>query len=532
MPVGPRLLLSAVVIVSLLPFLGKSIHIDDALFLKSARQIIAHPLDFYGFRVYWGGREIPMADEMRNPPLAAYYLALVGRMFGWRESALHAAFIPIALAAILGTYALARSLTRRPMYAALGTLLTPAFLVSSTTLMSDTMMLAFFIWSIHLWILGRARGRISLVIFAAMIAAAAVLTKYFAIALVPLLLAYTVMRERRVGSWALALGIPVAALAGYELLTWRLYGEGLFVAAAGFAAHAHSAALWSTVVTMAFVGGVLPATLFAIPLIWKARGILAGTLFALVVLTALTWPGSRLLATGLFASPGIVALHMTVFILAGASILVLAAEDVCRHRDAESLLLALWMTGVLFFSAFLNWTVNVRTILPVAPAAAILLARRLEGEGRVRRWSTVILVAQAVLAFAVAAADLRLANSARKATEIIYRNVGVEHPRIWFQGNWGFQEYMERRGARPFDGRKARAGDLLILPGNNTSLHVKPGTLQLVGVLRVGGPRGLTTMSGKDGAGFYSDVFGPLPYAFGRIPEEAYIVTRVLPVSH
>jgi hypothetical protein len=34
-------------------------------------------------------------------------------------------------------------------------------------------------------------------------------------------------------------------------------------------------------------------------------------------------------------------------------------------------------------------------------------------------------------------------------------------------------------------------------------------------------------MRGDVGAGFYASVFGPLPYAFGRIPAERYSVIEV-----
>ena len=34
-----------------------------------------------------------MSAAMQNPPLASYYLALVGQVFGWSEIALHAGFL-------------------------------------------------------------------------------------------------------------------------------------------------------------------------------------------------------------------------------------------------------------------------------------------------------------------------------------------------------------------------------------------------------------------------------------------------------
>ena len=81
-----------------MPFLDKALHIDDPLFVWCARHIQSSPLDFYGFTVNWEGREALMATVNQNPPLASYYLALLGSLFGWNEVALHAGFLMAALA--------------------------------------------------------------------------------------------------------------------------------------------------------------------------------------------------------------------------------------------------------------------------------------------------------------------------------------------------------------------------------------------------------------------------------------------------
>ena len=66
-----------------------------------------------------------MADVTKNPPLACYYAAVVGRVAGWSERAFHLGFLVPALALVLGTYRLAKHFTSLPVLAALATLLTP-----------------------------------------------------------------------------------------------------------------------------------------------------------------------------------------------------------------------------------------------------------------------------------------------------------------------------------------------------------------------------------------------------------------------
>ncbi|MFO0949239.1 MAG: hypothetical protein U1D30_25560 [Planctomycetota bacterium] len=92
----PWLLLIAITTSLLVPFLGKAYHVDDPLFLWTARQIQTHPLDFYGFTITWDQRAVPMHVEMQNPPLFAYYLAAVTALVGWSELAIHVALLPWA----------------------------------------------------------------------------------------------------------------------------------------------------------------------------------------------------------------------------------------------------------------------------------------------------------------------------------------------------------------------------------------------------------------------------------------------------
>src|SRR5262245_2011776 len=93
----------------------------------------------------------------KNPPLACYYLALVGSLSGWGEPSLHLAMLLPAVAAVWGTYRLAERLCGRPLLASLVTLWTPAFLVSCTSVMCDTLIVAFWVWALVCWLRGLDR---------------------------------------------------------------------------------------------------------------------------------------------------------------------------------------------------------------------------------------------------------------------------------------------------------------------------------------------------------------------------------------
>ena len=180
-------ILAAATVLCLMPFIAKAYHIDDPLFLWAARHIQEHPLDPYGFTVNWRPTSMPMAEVSKNPPLASYYIALAASAVGWSEPMLHLAFMFPALGVTLGTFFLARQVGSDPLLAGLATLVSPVFLVSATGVMSDTMMLAFWVWAVFLWVVGLERDQPSWLVGSGLLIAAASLTKYFGMSLIPLL---------------------------------------------------------------------------------------------------------------------------------------------------------------------------------------------------------------------------------------------------------------------------------------------------------------------------------------------------------
>src|SRR6185295_11905596 len=142
-----RVVLAIAVAAVLAVFIGRAVHIDDPLFIWAAQQIRQHPLDPYGFQVNWYGAMSAMPDVTKNPPLVSYYLALVSVVGGWREAWLHIALVVPAIAAALGVFNLARRWTTLPGVAIAASLITPAFFVSSLTIMSDVTMLALWVWA-------------------------------------------------------------------------------------------------------------------------------------------------------------------------------------------------------------------------------------------------------------------------------------------------------------------------------------------------------------------------------------------------
>src|SRR5262249_44134297 len=154
------------------------------------------------------------------------------------------------------------------------------------------------------------------------------------------------------------------------------------------------------------------------------------------------------------------------------------ALDLYERRDSNSLLLFMWVAGTFVFAAFINWTINGRSILPLTVAAGILISRRLERATHSRTTSSAVvwpLVGSAVLSLFVVQADFAIANTARTAAERIYALYGLGH-KVWFQGHWGFQYYMQQMGAVPIDINEFEpvVADIIAVPRTNTNLFTMP----------------------------------------------------------
>jgi len=536
------IIIALVTILCLAFFVNKAFHIDDTLFVWAAKQIQNCPADFYGFYVNWYGFDAPMFLVTQNPPIACYYIALVASLFGFGEITIHISFLVPAVAAALGTYYLAKRYCSRPVWAALAAVLTPGFLVSGTSVMCDVMMLALWVWSVFFWLRGIEKNNSPDLFYAVVLASVCALTKYFGMSLLPLLFVYAIVKKREFGRWALFLLIPILILACYQWRTYSLYGYGLLSTATAYASARFNPSQYLKLLTkmitgLTFTGGCTAVILFYIPLLWSKRTLLIVSVFTVLLIVVLRYAGliggqingGEFAKWFLFVQAGLMA-------AAGVCILLIMIMDLWKSKNAESLLLLLWTAGTFVFAVFVNWSINARSLLPLIPAAGILLFRQIERyenifARKIKIWQLVLpLVISAVLAICVCRADYLLANSARSAAAAISR-IYKDNPRtIWFQGHWGFQYYMELCGGRAFNFRipQLESGDIVIIPVNNTNAaYLSEDSVAFNKSLMFTKGRFLATMNIPSGAGFYTNILGPLPFAFGNVAGEEYLIYSV-----
>ncbi len=541
----PRVVIGFILVVCLGPFINKAVHTDDALFVWSAEWIQGHPLDFLGGQVNWWMSATPMWVANWNPPLMSYFLAGVAALFGWHETVLHLACLAIAFMAATGIYSLAQMWCDRPLLATVVAIFTPAFLVSSTTLMSDVLMLTFWIWALVLWERALASEKCWWrFVSAGVLAGLAVLTKYSAVTLLPLLGMLSLLRTRKPGWWLLGLAVPLIMMAGYEWFTTRMYGRGLLSAAAHYAQtyHAGFSGGWKAkgIIGLAFAGGSLLPLLFFAPWLWQWRTLLAGGVLFFGVWLVIFRTGGNLGLVHPWQNPSLMnywdfALQVALLTVAGLHLLLLATAELWRRRDIGSTILVLWLVGVLVFATILNWTVSARSFLPVAPAAAILLVRRLEAHrGNSPKAGRMIwpLIPAATIALILAIADFHLANSARTAAQQITAQYKPADHHVWFEGHGAFQYYMEKLGGQPLDIERSvlQPGDVVALPWiGHGRIPFPIGSVGWVGHLqyRPGSWMNVQNAGERGTAGFYDANAGPVPFALGAVPPQDYYVVKV-----
>lgn len=529
--------LCVAVLICLVPFSRKAFHIDDPLFVWAAKQIAQNPLDPYGFTVNWNGWTQPMSAVTKNPPLCSYYLAVAGSILGWKEVSLHFAMLIPAVLVILGTYRLAARLCGRPMEAAMATLLTPVFLVSATSVMCDVVMLAFWVWAIVLWMRGMDGPRHGYLAAAAILIAASALSKYYGIVLIPLLLIYGLVKTRRAGIWAAHFLLPVCIVGAYYLATSSLYDRNLLGDAVSFATTAPRTLGQVTIVSLAFLGGCVAVAGFYAFRLWSRRVLLAWAAVAVAAIAGLWVVGSVPGVSAGFVAKNapLVRLQMALMLTVGLSVIALAIVNAMRKVDAESVMLLLWVGGTFCFAGFVNWTVNGRSILPLAPAVAILMMRQMESRVKsdtssARKPAYAALALAALLSLSAVWADVTAAGAARMAaahTCSTYRTTDTD---LWFLGHWGFQCYMEQYGAVPVDGNESvlPEGATVVLPLLNTQIvPLPPEHWELETTVWVRVMPCMATLSEPMGAGFYSTAFGALPYVLGPQAPEPYYILRV-----
>jgi 4-amino-4-deoxy-L-arabinose transferase-like glycosyltransferase len=527
-----QLALALITIALLVPFLTKPFHIDDPLYLLMARQIHAHPWQPYNFSTNYLGHPQPMWEIALNPPGMGYFLAALTKVFGEWEFPLHAVFLVFPLLAVGSAYHIARRFTSRPFFVALCFAVTPILVVSSTNLSSDVAAFALFLSSVAL-LLEALEGRRSWGLLSGVAAAAAVLTKYNMVFVIPLLGLAAILFDRRPWRHLMALLIPVAALLGWEAVNLLQFGHSHLLASTQFMENQHLPLSVKMTAAAAFLFlGAGSAPVFLLARLGERKAWIA---LVMAFGAALLFMRGYAAWSSRFEGASALWLLTTTAAAGGLACIGLALRGVVQ-MNRKSVFLAAWLVGALVLAVFFSHFVAARFIEPALLPAILLW------HPHARRWtSRAAILLSAVLALLVASADFDLAVGYRAMAEGIHAKYGSMGGRLFFEGQWGLQYYFERHGDRRMNDRELffAPGDRLVMRGVREGMAPYPVSGSVPGrfigvtqeVLEYRSHVPITAMTHETGAGFYSSLWGPLPFSWGKPILLRYRVDLVVPAA-
>jgi len=523
----------------------KPMQIDDTAYHYYAVQIAAHPLDPYGFQIFWYDRVVP-AEEVLAPPVVPYWISLAVKMFGDEPFLWKLWQWPFALLFVVSVYVLARRFARGFEWGLLIYLLFSPTFLPSLNLMLDIPALALSLFALVVFIQACEGRSIGYSLAAGVVAGLAMQTKYTAF-LAPLSIVLYGFWFKRWKEALVAAALSILIFAGWEWLMALRYGSSHFL----FHAHQSDATVWDKATLTFPLLGVLGATSPALALLGlhalnvRRRTLVktASALLAGFFLVGTIPSPYRTIRWHLAGQSDQVRVEDVVF--GGAGILVVAVAVVvlfrlCRltggwrrrlqaGRHIKEWFLLSWLAAEIGGYFALSPFPAVRRTMGILVVMTLLLGRLASLTCRAsarKRLNWGIVLAGTFLGAVFYGIDMRDAYAQKqvvaRAAEFLAKKDGGT---IWYVGHWGFQYYAERAGMRPVEPgvSQLRAGDWLVVPGemiHRQALPLEEIPLRKIREFKVDDPVALRTVGC-----FYA---GRVPLEFREGPRVTVAIYQVI----
>ncbi|MHB9111586.1 MAG: ArnT family glycosyltransferase [Thermoleophilia bacterium] len=536
-----------VIVVTLLmtlPFIARPFHMDDATFIELARARQSSPLETVLVDYTFFGQENDHFLDT-HPPFIPSYVALLIWIAGESEIVMHLAFLIFPLIAAISMYFLARSYSSHALLVSLIFVATPGVLVMSHGIMSDIPGLSMWLAAVALYKYGLERNSLNLMLCCALAITAGILISYQVLSVIPLLIAYALLKRRLSMLTVLPFVLPISTFASYVVWHYSIlgmiprlsYGVGEPLA-------------WYSIIqkgssVFAVIGGAFVFFILIMRALFIRRWDFVVYLAFFIPFWVSQFVRYQMGSTSLAA-----AMLSVLFIPLGILFLYRIFADGWQkirkeglRGDADTLLLLLWLGGVLFYLVVLMPYASVRYMLPAFPPMILFFAglveKRFSPEGMARNIMFAATLATAGAGMLVAGADYQLAaaNKAFAAKEgaLLGRQAESEGKSVWFIGEFGFRYYLEKQGFLELPKDKViPEGDLIIqspLTDPRQFSDDMEDRVELIEIVRYGGTLPLRTVDFKASAGFYGHFWGILPVSFATDQVEEYLIYEVVPLK-
>jgi hypothetical protein len=512
----PSLAVAALV---LLPFLNTPFTIDDPIYLSEARHVLSDPLHPQAFSMVWSTDLNLRVSQILPGGIAVPYLLVPAALTGCAEWAGHLTQLLLLLAAVYAIALAALRLGLDPRHARLAALLTatcPAVLGMAGTVMPDVAAMLFAALGMERIAAWRVGRRWQQAMLATLWLALATLTRTHTLLILPaafVLLLDGITRDEiraslhRFPARFLPLLLTPAVFLAVSLLTADPESEGNNILTSMLQLEPDTSLMAKNLASL------LAHYLIVIPL--TISWILVRGRQAMLVLLLISGIASVLTSHWIFFAA-----------LASFVMLLDIFSDAIARRDRVQLALWLWLLLALPVIVYIH--LPSKYLLPSVPAVAILIARR-----EPPPWLVPSVAAAGLgMGCLILVGTRSLAETQRKAVADLVVPQTRAARRVWFSGHWGFQWYAEAAGARPVTLQPVPtpvAGDIIVVSFIDLPRFPQTWTAHKV-LQRVTYPNTYgRVMDLTAGAGFFSSVFGYLPWVPGSGDANTFEVWRVEP---
>jgi hypothetical protein len=517
------------------PFVGRAFFVDDNYQMMMARGTWEHPSRPYDFKADDNGRdnvgwEKGQPPRMVNPPLHHYLLGLFWHLGGERVWVVRLLSLFLAGGAAVFIYLLAARLMIPPMPVTVLAVITPAFWLTSYSLLIDSTLLFFFLGALWAWAEGLRRRSAVWLTVSGIFMGLSLLTKYTGAMLFPVVALYWwTDREsgRRWSPW-LTLFWPALIFGAWSLWNVEVYGAVHFTESAKRVMQVFS---WTHVlIFLTFFSGV-----FLLPLQgWfeprTLKNTLSGILGALLLAFFLAGPGGgftrgqALLMSGL-AVGGILYFWAVIQSLRGS-------------RYASDLFLVGWvLLGAVQMVYVMQWVAARYYLTILVPAVFLtyrLWQRRTEfSPMKLTKIQNVAGGGLFLFTLGLCVGDALQAQTQRRIAEDVTRDRLLSTGRRGiYLGDSFTSSYLKTVGWVPgFKNTPWAGGDLIlkqevIMPP--WWFRPSKNRLRPLAVYDYPSRWPLRLMDNRGSAGFYASAWGALPFAFSTGPLERYTLFEVV----
>ncbi len=540
------ILLIVAVFLLTLPFLNKAVHVDDIYILAAKDNILNHPLNPYGFDFDFAQGHTDFYSHYSGPPTLAYYFALISLFLSNSLILFHLFMIIFPLSAVISLYFLSKKYVKNPLWPPLLMLSTPTFLVTSHNFMPDVPVASMFILSITLFLYGLEKNSRMLLLTGAIAAGAAMLLKYTALLLFPLIILICIISGK--ASKMKYLLISFAILLSWSIPSFLLYGNFHLVEIFSFYESGKGVGSFSLQIIIPYVtliisqlshfGGasIFPLAL-TLPFLKGRKNRMAFLISMLLPLPflAFLYNFSSTFISGQYSFVQLALLE--IFISSAFFFLYLLLRflptSVSSLKNPLSLLSIWFFTVYAANSLVVGGAARYNTLLlaPLAILFCVLIESHNPSTQQKRALQTTFILTL-LLGIGVAVADYTYADS--------YREFAQHNPTyktqtntVWFLGHGGFAYYMKQEGYSmlPALSEFPRQGDYIIkaqIPFPRPLSGQLFSRIELISTTSTQSPFPLRVEHPPSHAGLYTYGSGFLPYSFSTQPLERFEVYKVI----